>query len=194
MDKVNQIKVQMNVKVRGECMYDNFAHELSISIRDMVPMERIRREDTAEEKRIELHMHTNMSTMDALTPAGDLIKRAIEWGHPAVAITDHGVVQAFPAAFNAVKKQPIKLIPGCEGYLIDETQVVTDEDDRSIDDTIVVLDFESTGLDTLKDRVIEIGAVKMTGGTLVDTLSILVNRSEERRVGKGCRSRWSPYH
>ena len=175
MDKVNQIKVGLNVKVRGECMYDNFAHELSISIRDMVPMERIRREDTAEEKRIELHMHTNMSTMDALTPAGDLIKRAIEWGHPAVAITDHGVVQAFPAAFNAVKKQPIKLIPGCEGYLIDETQVVTDEDDRSIDDTIVVLDFESTGLDTLKDRVIEIGAVKMTGGTLVDTLSILVN-------------------
>lgn len=125
MDKVNQIKVGLNVKVRGECMYDNFAHELSISIRDMVPMERIRREDTAEEKRIELHMHTNMSTMDALTPAGDLIKRAIEWGHPAVAITDHGVVQAFPAAFNAVKKQPIKLIPGCEGYLIDETQVVT---------------------------------------------------------------------
>ena len=79
------------------------------------------------------------------------------------------MVQAFPAAFNAVKKQPIKLIPGCEGYLIDETQVVTDEDDRSIDDTIVVLDFESTGLDTLKDRVIEIGAVKMTGGTLVDS-------------------------
>ena len=175
MDKVNQIKMGMNVKVRGECMYDNFAHELSISVRDMVPMERITRQDTAEEKRIELHMHTNMSTMDALTPAGDLIKRAIEWGHPAVAITDHGVVQAFPAAFNAVKKQPIKLIPGCEGYLIDETQVVTDPDDRPIDDTIVVLDFESTGLDTVKDRVIEIGAVKMTGGTLVDTLSILVN-------------------
>ncbi|MBQ3103761.1 MAG: hypothetical protein IJC58_05710, partial [Oscillospiraceae bacterium] len=69
MDKVNQIKLGMNVKVRGECMYDNFARELSISVRDMVPMERVEREDTAEEKRIELHMHTNMSTMDALTPA-----------------------------------------------------------------------------------------------------------------------------
>ncbi len=176
MDKVNQIKVGLNVKVRGECMYDNFAHELSISIRDMVPMERIRREDTAEEKRIELHMHTNMSDDGRGVPGGrpDQARRR-SGGIPAVAITDHGVVQAFPAAFNAVKKQPIKLIPGCEGYLIDETQVVTDEDDRSIDDTIVVLDFESTGLDTLKDRVIEIGAVKMTGGTLVDTLSILVN-------------------
>ena len=78
MDKVNQIKVGMNVKLRGECLYDNFAHELSISVRDMVPMERIEREDTAQEKRIELHMHTSMSSMDALTPAGDLIKRALK--------------------------------------------------------------------------------------------------------------------
>ncbi|MBQ8556826.1 MAG: PolC-type DNA polymerase III [Clostridia bacterium] len=175
MDKVEQIKMGMNVKVRGECMYDNFARELSISVRDLVPMERIEREDTAEEKRIELHMHTNMSTMDALTSAGDLIKRAIKWGHPAVAITDHGVVQAFPAAFNAVKKQPIKLIPGCEGYMIDEAQVVQNPDDRSLDDTIIVLDFESTGLNTAIDRVIEIGAVKLVGGTVVDSMSLLVN-------------------
>ncbi|MBQ2931169.1 MAG: PHP domain-containing protein, partial [Clostridia bacterium] len=175
MDKVGQIKLGMNVKVRGECMYDNFARELSISVRDMVPMERIEREDTAEEKRIELHMHTNMSTMDAMTPAGDLIKRAIKWGHPAVAITDHGVVQAFPAAFNAVKKQPIKLIPGCEGYMIDEKPVVQNADERSLDDTIIVLDFESTGLNTAMDRVIEIGAVKLVGGTVVDSMSLLVN-------------------
>ncbi|MBQ7865439.1 MAG: PolC-type DNA polymerase III, partial [Clostridia bacterium] len=138
-------------------------------------MERIEREDTAEEKRIELHMHTNMSTMDALTPAGDLIKRAIKWGHPAVAITDHGVVQAFPAAFNAVKKQPIKLIPGCEGYLINEALVVQDADGRSVDEPIVVLDFETTGLNTQVDRVIEIGAVKLVGGTVADSMSVLVN-------------------
>ena len=175
MDKVNQIKVGMNVKIRGECMYDNFARELSISVRDMVPMERIEREDTAQEKRIELHMHTNMSTMDAMTPAGDLIKRAIKWGHPAVAITDHGVVQAFPAAFNAARKQPIKLIPGCEGYMIDEKQVVANASGRSLDEPIIVLDFESTGLNTAVDRVIEIGAVKLVGGTVVDSLSILVN-------------------
>ena len=175
MEKVEQIKMGMNVKVRGECMYDNFARELSISVRDLVPMERIEREDTAEEKRIELHMHTNMSNMDAMTPAGDLIKRAIKWGHPAVAITDHGVVQSFPAAFNAVKKQPIKLIPGCEGYLIDDKDVVKDADDRPLDDTIIVLDFESTGLNTATDRVIEIGAVKLVGGTVADSLSLLVN-------------------
>ncbi|MGN0778757.1 MAG: PolC-type DNA polymerase III [Aristaeellaceae bacterium] len=175
MEKVEQIKLGMNVKVRGECLYDSFARELSISVRDMVPMERIEREDTAEEKRIELHMHTNMSNMDAMTPAGDLIKRAIKWGHPAVAITDHGVVQSFPAAFNAVKKQPIKLIPGCEGYLIDDKDVVKDADDRPLDDTIIVLDFESTGLNTAVDRVIEIGAVKLVGGTVTDSLSLLVN-------------------
>lgn len=175
MDKVEQIQVGMNVKLRGECMYDNFARELSISVRDMVPMERIEREDLAEEKRIELHMHTNMSTMDALAPAGDLIKRAIKWGHPAVAITDHGVVQAFPAAFSAVKKQPIKLIPGCEGYLIDETLTVESADNRLLTDPIVVLDFETTGLNTATDRVIEIGAVKLINGTIADSLSLLVN-------------------
>ena len=120
-------------------------------------------------------MHTNMSTMDAMTPAGDLIKRAIKWGHPAVAITDHGVVQAFPAAFNAVKKQPIKLIPGCEGYLIDENLVVQSAVPRDVNEPIVVLDFESTGLNTATDRVIEIGAVKIVGGTVVDSLSLLVN-------------------
>ncbi len=175
MDKVEQIKMGMNVKVRGECMYDSFARELSISVRDMAPMERVEREDTAQEKRIELHMHTNMSTMDALTPAGELIKRAIQWGHPAVAITDHGVVQSFPAAFNAVKKQPIKLIPGCEGYLIDDKDVVADATDRSLDEPIIVLDFESTGLNTMTDRVIEIGAVKLVGGTVADSMSVLVN-------------------
>ena len=175
MDKVEQIKLGMNVKVRGECLYDSFARELSISVRDLVPMERVERMDNAPEKRVELHMHTNMSSMDALTPAGDLIKRALKWGHPAVAITDHGVVQAFPAAFNAVKKQNIKLIPGCEGYLIDETPIVKDADDRPLDAPIVVLDFESTGLNTVTDRVIEIGAVKLVGGTVTDSMSVLVN-------------------
>ncbi len=178
MDKVSQIKCGMNVKLRGECMYDNFARELSISVRDMVPMEKIEREDTAEEKRIELHMHTTMSTMDGMTPAEDLIKRAIKWGHPAVAITDHGVVQAFPAAFGAVKGQNIKLIPGCEGYLIDEAVAVENPTEYDFDAPIVVLDFESTGLNTNIARVIEIGAVKLVGGTVTDSLSILVNPKE----------------
>ncbi len=177
MDKVEQVKVGMNVKLRGECLYDNFAHELSISVRDLVPMEKIEREDHATDKRVELHMHTNMSNMDALTPAADLINRAIKWGHPAVAITDHGVLQSFPAAFKAAKGK-IKLIPGCEGYLIDEAEIVAGATERDLDEEIVVLDFEATGLNTNTARVIEIGAVKLIGGTITDSLSLMVNPKE----------------
>ena len=122
-DKVDRIRNGMNVRVRGECQYDNWSRELSIMIRDLVEMEKEERLDTAEEKRVELHMHTNMSTMDALTPVDQLIDRAVKWGHPAVAVTDHGVLQSFPAAFRAAKGK-IKLIPGCEGYLIDERDIV----------------------------------------------------------------------
>ncbi len=174
-EKVERIREGMNVKIRGECMYDQFARELCITIRDMVPMEKVEREDTAPEKRVELHMHTNMSAMDALTPAEKLIERAIKWGHPAVAITDHGVVQAFPAAFNAVKKKDIKLIPGCEGYLIDERETVLRPDDRPLGDPIVVLDFETTGLNPRVCRVIEIGAVRLRGGEIEDRFSMLVD-------------------
>ncbi|MBQ2462128.1 MAG: PHP domain-containing protein, partial [Clostridia bacterium] len=174
MEKVNQIKLGMNVKVRGECLYDNFAHELTISVRDMVPMEKIEREDKAAEKRIELHLHTNMSTLDALSPAEDLIGRAVKWGHPAIAITDHGVLQSFPAAFKAAKGK-IKLIPGCEGYLIDDPVIVRDPAHRSFDEPIIVLDFETTGLNTGTCRAIEIGAVRLVRGAIEDSLSILIN-------------------
>ncbi len=173
-DKVEQIKVGMNVKLRGECMFDNFAHELSISVRDLVPMEKIEREDKASEKRIELHMHTNMSTLDALTPAEDLIGRAIKWGHSAVAITDHGVLQSFPAAFKAAKGI-IKLIPGCEGYLIDDPVIVRNPSHTRLEEPIVVLDFETTGLNTGTCRAIEIGAVRLVNGAIEDSLSLLIN-------------------
>ncbi len=173
--KADQFKEGMCIKVQGECMYDNFARELSISIRAAQPAPKVIREDKADEKRIELHMHTNMSNMDALTDAGDLIKRAAKWGHPAVAITDHGVVQAFPAAFFAAKKNNIKLIPGCEAYLSDEAAIVINEDERGLDEPIVVLDFETTGLDPANDRVIEIGAVKIKDGVIIDSFGMLVN-------------------
>ena len=177
MDKVDRIKVGMCVKLRGECMYDSYARELSISVRDLVETQKEEREDTAEEKRVELHMHTNMSTMDALTGADELIARAVKWGHPAVAITDHGVLQAFPSAFRAAKDK-IRLIPGCEGYLIDEKPVIDGADGRPYDGPIVVLDFESTGLNTGKARIIEIGAVKLEDGTVTDSFEQLVNPGE----------------
>ena len=176
-EKVSQIEVGKNVKLRGECLYDNYAREISITVRDMVETEKEEREDTAPEKRVELHMHTNMSTLDALTPAEDLIARAIRWGHPAVAVTDHGVLQSFPAAFRAAKGK-IKLIPGCEGYLIDEKAVTAGADGRPYDGPIVVLDFESTGLNTTKARIIEVGAVKLVEGTVTETFQQLVDPEE----------------
>ncbi|MBQ1365254.1 MAG: PolC-type DNA polymerase III [Clostridia bacterium] len=176
-DKVARIKVGMNVKIRGECLYDSYAREISVNVRDMVEAEKEEREDTAPEKRVELHMHTNMSTLDALTPAEDLIARAAKWGHPAVAITDHGVLQSFPAAFKAAKGK-IKLIPGCEGYLVDDKAIVAGADERPYDGPIVVLDFESTGLNTAKAKIIEVGAVKLVEGTVVETFEQLVDPGE----------------
>ena len=111
-EQVDQIKNGMRVRLRGDCRMDTFLGELSVGVRDMQEMPKVERKDRCEEKRIELHMHTNMSTMDGMTDAGDLIKQAAKWGHPAVAITDHGAAQAFPAAFGAAKKNDIKLIPG----------------------------------------------------------------------------------
>ena len=176
-EKADRIQVGKNVRVRGECLYDSYAREISITSRDMIEMEKEEREDNAPEKRVELHMHTNMSTMDALTPAEDLIARAVKWGHPAVAVTDHGVLQSFPAAFRAAKDK-IKLIPGCEGYLIDEKAVVAGADGRPYDGPIVVLDFESTGLNTAKARIIEVGAVKLVEGTVTETFQQLVDPGE----------------
>ena len=175
MEAADRIKPGMAARVRGECLYDSFAREAAITVRDIMPVPREVRMDTAQEKRVELHMHTQMSVMDATASAADLIARAAMWGHPAVAITDHGVVQAFPAAFSAAQKNNIKLIPGVEIYLSDEAHIVADADDRSLDAPIVVLDFETTGLDTNREHVIEIGAVKLMGGSVVDSFGMLVN-------------------
>ena len=176
-DRTDRIRQGMCVLLRGECSYDNYARELSITVRDLVETEKEERLDLAEEKRVELHMHTNMSTLDALTPVEDLIARAAKWGHPAVAVTDHGVLQSFPAAFRAAKGK-IKLIPGCEGYLIDERPIVEEADERPYDGPIVVLDFESTGLNTGKAKIIEVGAVKLENGTVTETFEQLVDPGE----------------
>ena len=172
-DQVKQIKNGIRVRLRGECRLDSFLGELCISVRDMQEMPKKERLDDAEEKRIELHMHTNMSAMDATADAGALIAQAAKWGHPAVAITDHGVAQAFPTAFFAAKKNNIKLIPGVEGYLCDMVPLVQDADDRPFSAPIVVFDFETTGLSPASDRIIEVGAVRIESGQVVDELSLL---------------------
>ena len=163
------------VRLRGECKMDSWLDELSVNVRDLQLMPVEERKDDAPEgqKRVELHMHTNMSAMDATADVGALVKQAARWGHPAVAVTDHGVTQAFPAAFAAAKKHGIKLIPGLEGYLCDSVPLVKNADGRAIAEPLVVLDFETTGLSPVADRIIEIGAVKMQNGVVLEEFSML---------------------
>ncbi len=164
--------------VRGDIRMDSFEHGLVMMVNDIDARQKPEREDNAECKRIELHMHTNMSEMDGISAASALIARAAKWGHPAVAITDHGVVQAFPEAFGAAKKNKIKLIPGIEAYLTDVTTVVQNGDDRPLSGDIVVVDFETTGLNPRKNHIIEIGAVRVRSGQIVEEYSRFVNPGE----------------
>ncbi len=172
---VNAVKPGMGITVRGDTQYDQYSRETVIMARDMMRCELPVRMDTAPEKRIELHLHTQMSNMDAVSSPTALIERAAKWGHEAIAVTDHGVAQAFPEAFGAAKKFGIKLLPGIEGYLTDDDEVVTPASDLPLDTPVIVLDFETTGLNTAKDRIIEIGAVKLQNGQVVDSFGELVN-------------------
>ncbi len=161
--------------IRGEVKYDNYARDRVMMARDITEDTWPEREDTAVEKRVELHMHTNMSNMDGISAPEKLIARAAKWGHEAVAITDHGVLQAFPEAFSAAKKYKIKLIPGMEAYMTYDDQIVQRAGDKSLKDPIVVLDFETTGLNVRRDRIIEIGAVRIRDGEIEDRLNLFVD-------------------
>lgn len=166
------------VVCRGNVKFDDYAKEEVLFANDVavIPSPPIR-QDNAEVKRVELHMHTQMSQMDAVNSAGELIDRAVYWGHKAIALTDHGVVQAYPDAMHASdNNSKIKVLYGVEGYLVDDTKkIVYDITDETVDSPFVVFDIESTGLDKNKCKIIEIGAVKVVNGKVIDRWSTFVN-------------------
>ena len=173
---LENVKKGLYCKVRGEATMDPYAKEVVIMARDINKLKKVERTDNSEEKRVELHMHTTMSSMDAVTSASKIVERAAKFGHKAVAITDHGVVQAFPDAQMAAKKNNIKVIYGVEGYLADNgTPIVINDNGESFDDEYVVFDIETTGFSSKNDKIIEIGAVKLKNGEIVDTFSTFVD-------------------
>lgn len=177
------IKKGAFLKIKGVTTIDKFDGELTIG--SVVGIRKISdftttRKDTSPEKRVELHCHTKMSDMDGVSEAQALVARAHDWGHQAIAITDHGVVQAFPDANHYVerldKEDPFKIIYGVEAYLVDDlTEIAVNEQGQTLDDTFVVFDIETTGFSAAEDRIIEIGAVKITDGVIVDRFSTFVN-------------------
>lgn len=173
----DKIKKGKYLRVQGEVQFDKYTKEIDIMAKNIMaaaaPPPRI---DDAEEKRVELHLHTQMSSMDGVTPVKKYIERAIAWGHKAIAITDHGVVQAFPDAMNAIGKSDLKVIYGVEAYLIDDLgSVVTMPRGQSLDDTFVIFDIETTGLSKETESITEIGAVKVVDGKIIDRFSTFVN-------------------
>ncbi len=164
------------VMLRGHVEYDDYIKTYCIKANSVMVIEEIPIKDTAEEKRVELHMHTNMSAMDGMTGAAKLVARAAKWGHKAVAITDHGVVQAYPEAAAAAKENGIKVIYGMEGYFVDDSvKIVTGEKDMSLNGTFIVFDVETTGLRTDMVRLTEIGAVKYVDGAEMARFQTFVN-------------------
>lgn len=157
------------VSVKGECSYDMYVKELCIRAININTIEPDVRKDNAPEKRIELHAHTKMSNMDGLTDIKELVTRAKDFGHEAIAITDHGVVQAFPEAYDVASKIGIKLILGMEGYLLSDF-IIPD-----LNGEFVAFDLETTGLNPRTDRIIEIGAVKLKNGVIVDSFQTFVD-------------------
>ena len=178
---VDTIKKGDTIAVMGDVEYDKYAGELVVNARSIGTAQKIKVVDKAEKKRVELHLHTNMSQMDAVTSAGDLVNRAYKWGHKAVAITDHGVAQAFPDAMKAADKinkdeEKIKVIYGVEAYFMDDlVESVKGEADTPFDGTFICFDIETTGLSASRDKITEIGAVKVVNGSIVDTFSTFVN-------------------
>ncbi len=165
------------VIVRGPVQQDRFSQELTLMADDIIAGQKSVREDQAEKKRVELHLHTKMSAMDSVVDVKEAVACAARWGHEAIAITDHGVLQSFPDAFATGQKHGIKILYGVEAYMVnDHVPIVKNPISQTLADaSFVVFDLETTGLSPLQETITEIGAVKMVGGKIVDRFGMLVN-------------------
>ena len=180
-DKVlDKVKEGSYVKIKGDVLYDTYQRELTMTISGIREEEKPLRKDKGNKKRVELHAHTQMSSMDAICSTKKLVKQAATWGHEAIAITDHGVVQAFPEAMDAGKANNIKILYGVEGYLVeDNAHIVEDANDLDLSQTFVVFDLETTGFSNKNDKITEIGAVKVENFKVVDRFSQLINPQKD---------------
>lgn len=203
-EQLSGIKKGDVIVVKGKVEYDSYARDTIFSGKAISTAQVTEVVDNAEKKRVELHLHTNMSSMDGVNAAGDLVKRAAKWGHKAIAITDHGVAQAFPEAMNTAEKingiafneekqkkfygitpyeegeekipEKIKIIYGTEAYFVnDMISAVKGSNSKELTDEFICFDIETTGLNASKDRITEIGAVRVKNGELLDYFSTFVN-------------------
>ncbi len=179
---MKRIQNAKGIMVAGTAQMDTFSNELTVMANTIVEIEqglkKETRQDNAEVKRVELHMHTQMSQMDAMTSAKDLIKRAMKWGMKSIAITDHGVVQAFPEAHKMLgyDNPDMKILYGVEAYLApDKNAIVTNSKAQEIDTTYCVLDLETTGFSAVTEKITEVGIMKIKQGEVIDKFSCFVN-------------------
>ena len=187
---VKGFKPGASVAVFGRILRDKFDSEAFLSFRGIKKIKEIVRKDKAEKKRVELHLHSNMSQKDAIITPDEIVKTALSWGHKAIAVTDHGNVQAFPEVMLAYEKaekaakekgEPFdfKILYGIEGYFVNDTaKCVFGTEYPSFDDEMVVFDLETTGLSSRSNKIIEIGAVKIKAGEIIDTMDIFVDPEE----------------
>ena len=174
---VNNIDTGEWVKIKGDVQYDKYDQELALMSKAVLPISKESKVDTAEDKRVELHMHTQMSAMDSVVDIDEIVKRADEWGHEAIAVTDHGVVQAFPEAYQAAQGRDIKMIYGIEAYLVDDGEpiMLNPIEEEIREETYVVFDLETTGFNPHHNQIIEIGATKIEAGRITDSYQTFVN-------------------